>query len=159
MIRISTRGKYWRRYYNPLKLKISFVISECKVISPHVFSKRRLTSLCAYRPVAHKNVIYNCRILIYNGKILLIRPKMWLANDGNYRELRWFTPWMKERETEEHWLPRIIKEVTGQVSPDQSCSNPQANSLYSDDCTLWRCRSFNLGYLHRSRNVRRTLHP
>ena len=68
-----------------------------------------------YRPVVHKNVIYNCRIIIHNGKILLIRPKMWLANNGNYRELRYFTPWMKHRETEDHYLPRIIQAVTGQI--------------------------------------------
>jgi NAD+ synthase (glutamine-hydrolysing) len=36
-------------------------------------------------------VLYNCRIIILNGKILLIRPKLWLANDGNYREERFFT--------------------------------------------------------------------
>lgn len=30
-------------------------------------------------------------------KILLIRPKMALANEGNYRELRWFTPWTRSR--------------------------------------------------------------
>ncbi|KZS94636.1 glutamine-dependent NAD synthetase with GAT domain-containing protein [Sistotremastrum niveocremeum HHB9708] len=66
-------------------------------------------------PVIHKNVIYNCRIIIHNGKILLIRPKMWLANNGNYRELRYFTPWMKHRQTEEHYLPRMIQKLTGQV--------------------------------------------
>ena len=27
------------------------------------------------------------------GKIVGIRPKIYLANDGNYREMRWFTPW------------------------------------------------------------------
>lgn len=68
------------------------------------------------RPVVHKNVIYNCRILIYSGRILLIRPKMWMANDGNYRELRFFTPWMRPRETEDHHLPRIIREVTMQTT-------------------------------------------
>ena len=36
-------------------------------------------------PVNHRGVRYNCRILIYNAQILLIRPKLWLANDGNYR--------------------------------------------------------------------------
>ena len=66
-------------------------------------------------PVIHKNVIYNCRVIIFDGKILLIRPKMWLANDGNYRELRFFTPWMKSRQTEDHFLPRMIKDITGQV--------------------------------------------
>lgn len=76
---------------------------------------RHILIVLARRPVVHKNVIYNCRIIIHNGKILLIRPKMWLANNGNYRELRYFTPWMKHRETEDHYLPRIIQSVTGQV--------------------------------------------
>ncbi|KAH8927037.1 glutamine-dependent NAD(+) synthetase with GAT domain-containing protein [Atractiella rhizophila] len=67
-------------------------------------------------PVNHKNVIYNCRIIVFNGKILLIRPKMWMANSGNYRELRWFTPWGKHRQVEDTFLPRMIKEVTGQTT-------------------------------------------
>ncbi|KAK7466402.1 glutamine-dependent NAD(+) synthetase [Stygiomarasmius scandens] len=66
-------------------------------------------------PVVHKNTIYNCRVIIHNRKILLIRPKMWLANDGNYRELRYFTPWHKHRQWEDHFLPRIIQAVTKQV--------------------------------------------
>lgn len=41
---------------------------------------------------------------------------MWLANDGNYRELRFFTPWQKHRQWEDHFLPRIIQAVTKQVS-------------------------------------------
>ena len=68
-----------------------------------------------HRPVMHKNVIYNCRVIVHNRQILLIRPKMWLANDGNYRELRYFTPWLKHRQWEDHYLPRIVKAVTGQV--------------------------------------------
>ena len=39
-------------------------------------------------PVTHRNVRYNCRIISYNKRILLIRPKLSLANDGNYREMR-----------------------------------------------------------------------
>ncbi|OCB85527.1 glutamine-dependent NAD synthetase with GAT domain-containing protein [Sanghuangporus baumii] len=66
-------------------------------------------------PVTHKNVIYNCRIIVYNHKILMIRPKMWLANDGNYRELRYFTPWAKQRQVEDHYLPRMIQNITKQV--------------------------------------------
>ncbi|KAF9052331.1 glutamine-dependent NAD synthetase with GAT domain-containing protein [Hymenopellis radicata] len=66
-------------------------------------------------PIMHKNVIYNCRVIIHDRKIVLIRPKMWLANNGNYRELRYFTPWMKPRQYEEHYLPRIIHAVTNQV--------------------------------------------
>ncbi|KAM0786312.1 glutamine-dependent NAD(+) synthetase [Microbotryomycetes sp. NB124-2] len=67
-------------------------------------------------PIMHKNVIYNCRVIIHDRKILLIRPKMWMANDGNYRELRWFTPWTKEKQTEEFWLPRMVATVTGQTT-------------------------------------------
>ncbi|GAA5985841.1 hypothetical protein JCM11641_005317 [Rhodosporidiobolus odoratus] len=67
-------------------------------------------------PVVHKNVIYNARIIIFNRKILLIRPKMWLANDGNYRELRWFSPWMKHKQTEDFFLPKMIADATGQVT-------------------------------------------
>jgi NAD+ synthase (glutamine-hydrolysing) len=67
------------------------------------------------RPVIHKNVIYNCRVIIHDKKILLIRPKMWLANNGNYRELRYFTPWAKHRQCEDHFLPRIVQTVTKQV--------------------------------------------
>lgn len=63
----------------------------------------------------HKNVIYNCRIIVHNKQILLIRPKMWMANDGNYRELRFFTAWAKHQQWEDHFLPRIIQAVTKQV--------------------------------------------
>jgi hypothetical protein len=30
---------------------------------------------------------------VLDGKILLLRPKMYLANDGNYRETRYFATW------------------------------------------------------------------
>ncbi|KAL7418938.1 glutamine-dependent NAD(+) synthetase [Cryptotrichosporon argae] len=66
-------------------------------------------------PIMHKSSTYNCRVIIYGGKIVMIRPKMWMANDGNYRELRHFTPWAKHRQTEQHALPGIIREVTGQT--------------------------------------------
>ncbi|KZT25242.1 glutamine-dependent NAD(+) synthetase with GAT domain-containing protein [Neolentinus lepideus HHB14362 ss-1] len=66
-------------------------------------------------PIVHKNVIYNCRVIIHDHNILLIRPKMWLANDGNYRELRYFTPWAKHRQWEDHYLPRMIQKITDQV--------------------------------------------
>ena len=32
-----------------------------------------------------------------HSKIYLIRPKLFLAMGGNYREARWFTPWTKIR--------------------------------------------------------------
>ncbi|XP_069581843.1 glutamine-dependent NAD(+) synthetase-like [Brachyistius frenatus] len=65
-------------------------------------------------PIMHHNVRYNCRVLFLNRRILLIRPKMAMANHGNYRELRWFSPWRQRRQVEEYFLPRMIQEVTGQ---------------------------------------------
>ncbi|CAD5118597.1 DgyrCDS7283 [Dimorphilus gyrociliatus] len=62
----------------------------------------------------HKNVAYNCRVYFLNKKLLLIRPKLRLCNDGNYREGRWFTPWMKFRQVEDFHLPRLIRDITGQ---------------------------------------------
>lgn len=62
----------------------------------------------------HRNVRYNCRVIFLNRKILLIRPKMALANEGNYRELRWFTPWTRSRQTEEYVLPRMLQDLTKQ---------------------------------------------
>jgi NAD+ synthase (glutamine-hydrolysing) len=62
----------------------------------------------------HKSVKYNCRVIIADGKIVMIRPKMFLANDGNYRELRFFTPWTP-RKVEQYYLPRMISKITNQV--------------------------------------------
>ena len=42
-------------------------------------------------PVLHDGVRYNCRVIVSNRRILLIRPKVALADGGNYRESRWFT--------------------------------------------------------------------
>lgn len=99
------------------------------------------------RPIVHKSVCYNCRVIIHNGKILLIRPKMWLANDGNYRELRYFTPWMKHRQTEDHYLPRMIQAITRQVI--SHCVDEQ-NTTYSPSGqgTIWRCCYQYSGHLH-----------
>ncbi|KAK9448379.1 uncharacterized protein V1518DRAFT_375002 [Limtongia smithiae] len=69
-------------------------------------------------PVMHRNVRYNCRILSYNKQVLLIRPKLWLANDGNYREMRYFTPWLRPCHVEKYSLPRMIAEITGQHEVD-----------------------------------------
>ncbi|PVG04706.1 glutamine-dependent NAD(+) synthetase with GAT domain-containing protein [Serendipita vermifera] len=92
------------------------VLHSWEILAQILVSEETVDIVCDIgMPVIHKNVIYNCRIIIYNKKILLIRPKMWLANDGNYREMRYFTSWAKHRQTEEHYLPRMIQQVTGQV--------------------------------------------
>lgn len=43
-------------------------------------------------PVMHRNSRFNCRIICLDGKILLIRPKLWLANDGRslFVDTEWF---------------------------------------------------------------------
>ncbi|KAM6158912.1 glutamine-dependent NAD(+) synthetase [Rhynchocyon petersi] len=65
-------------------------------------------------PVMHRNVRYNCRVIFLNRRILLIRPKMALANAGNYREMRWFSPWSQSRQVEEYLLPRMLRDLTKQ---------------------------------------------
>mmetsp|Transcript_44331 Transcript_44331/g.43020 ORF Transcript_44331/g.43020 Transcript_44331/m.43020 type:complete len:416 (+) Transcript_44331:263-1510(+) len=65
-------------------------------------------------PIHHKNTLYNCRVICLNQKILLIRPKLNLADGNNYREARWFTPWLKPRAVEEFYLNNTIAQITGQ---------------------------------------------
>ncbi len=64
----------------------------------------------------HRNVRYNCRVFILNGKILFIRPKLFLALDGNYREERWFSAWHHKRVVEDYTLPEEIRKITGTKS-------------------------------------------
>ncbi|KAM3876874.1 glutamine-dependent NAD(+) synthetase [Diretmus argenteus] len=95
-------------------------------------------------PVMHHTVRYNCRVLFLNRKILLIRPKMVMANNGNYRELRWFSPWNQLRRVEEYFLPRMIQEVTGQDTvPFGDCVLSTTDTcIGSEICAeLWNPRS------------------
>jgi NAD+ synthase (glutamine-hydrolysing) len=56
--------------------------------------------LCDFgMPVLKDGVRYNCRILCYNRTILLIRPKTDLADQGNYRESRYFTAYSSHTTT------------------------------------------------------------
>lgn len=36
-------------------------------------------------PIIHRGVRYNCRVYLREGQVLLIRPKLSMADDGNYR--------------------------------------------------------------------------
>jgi NAD+ synthase (glutamine-hydrolysing) len=65
-------------------------------------------------PVIHAGVRYNCRVFVLNRQIVLIRPKLCLANDGNYRETRWFTAWQHPKKVEQHRLPMSVVSVTSQ---------------------------------------------
>uniref|UniRef100_A0A3Q3S4G5 Glutamine-dependent NAD(+) synthetase n=1 Tax=Mastacembelus armatus TaxID=205130 RepID=A0A3Q3S4G5_9TELE len=95
-------------------------------------------------PIMHHNVRYNCRVLFLNRKILLIRPKMLMANYGNYREMRWFSPWNQLRKVEEYFLPRMIQEVTGQDTvPFGDCVlSTKDTCIGTEICAeLWNPRS------------------
>ncbi|KAE8647836.1 glutamine-dependent NAD(+) synthetase isoform X2 [Cucumis sativus] len=67
-------------------------------------------------PVIKDSERYNCQIMCYNRKIIMIRPKMWLANDGNYRELRWFTAWKLKDKLVDFQLPKDVAEALSQTS-------------------------------------------
>ncbi|XP_057192116.1 glutamine-dependent NAD(+) synthetase [Triplophysa rosa] len=95
-------------------------------------------------PVMHHNVRYNCRVIFLNKKILLIRPKMLLANYGNNREFRWFSPWSQPRRVEEYFLPRMIQDVTGQstVPFGDGVLSTKDTCIGSEICAeLWNPRS------------------
>jgi predicted amidohydrolase len=61
------------------------VMLECRLSAGDIVTSAY--QIDGHRPMTHKNNNYNCRVIIYKGKILLIRPKMWMANDGNYVRL------------------------------------------------------------------------
>ncbi len=63
----------------------------------------------------HTHNRFNCRIFCLNGQILLIRPKTYLANDGNYREGRYFTSWKRRGGVESHRLSPILATASGQA--------------------------------------------
>ena len=65
-------------------------------------------------PVRHKGNPFNARVIALNKKIIAIRPKIWLCNDGNYREMRYFAAW-KVRRVETYTLPDVIQDIEGQV--------------------------------------------
>ena len=67
-------------------------------------------------PIFHKSAAYNCSIWMLNSKIILIRPKMFLANDGNYREMRYFSGWNNISKMDQYVLPPMIQKLTNQYN-------------------------------------------
>eukprot|EP00877_Chromochloris_zofingiensis_P008972 jgi/Chrzof1/4328/Cz14g08310.t1 len=59
-------------------------------------------------PALHRGVLYNCRVILLNRQVLMIRPKLHLANDGNYRETRYFASWKHRGVVEQHMLPEEL---------------------------------------------------
>lgn len=68
-------------------------------------------------PVLHRHVPYNARIFILNREILLIRPKLDLADYGNYREPRWFRAWNRKRPLEQFFIPPELQSVCRNKDP------------------------------------------
>lgn len=65
-------------------------------------------------PINFSSSLYNCRVLIYLGKILFIRAKTSLAREGNYREERYFEAWKKGVGIIPYELPHFVAEQLDQ---------------------------------------------
>ena len=61
-------------------------------------------------PIQHRGCSYNSRVLALNGEVLAIRPKLDLCNDGNFREMRYFSPWPRGR-VDDYTLPEVIQQL------------------------------------------------
>ena len=76
--------------------------------------------------------LFNCRVLVLNRKVLLIRPKISLCNDGNYREkrhelshhernrligfcFRYYTAWKAGQLIHDYRLPSLLDDVCTSV--------------------------------------------
>jgi NAD+ synthase (glutamine-hydrolysing) len=66
-------------------------------------------------PIIHRSIRYNCRVYCLNRKIILIRPKMFLADDGNYREGRWFASWNGTNGLQEYLIPAKFQAILQQT--------------------------------------------
>lgn len=67
--------------------------------------------LCEFgMPVIWRNTLYNTRVWVLNGQILLIRPKVEMAHGGCNRENRWFKGWNFGRKLFDFDLPQEFTE-------------------------------------------------
>jgi NAD+ synthase (glutamine-hydrolysing) len=89
-------------------------------------------------PALHRGVLYNCRILILNREVILVRPKLYLADDGNYREPRWFRAWPRDRPVESFALPSSVRAA----SASHTATAPIGPAIVQcDDGTAIACES------------------
>lgn len=72
-------------------------------------------------PIMRGSSLYNCRLIMFKGKVLLIRPKIDLAKTGLYREERWFTAWPRDAAPVWYSLPPVISKITGQTHVPFGC--------------------------------------
>lgn len=85
-------------------------------------------------PVLHRGTRYNARIICKDGKILLIRPKLYLAQEGNYREMRYFTPWNRPAYCEKYEL-RELPEACLKLQGSKTCLIGDG-IVEASDCTI-----------------------
>jgi NAD+ synthase (glutamine-hydrolysing) len=89
------------------------------------------TLLCDFgMPLLYNGCRYNCRVLCYNHRILTVRPKSALADDGNYREPRWFTAFQggNNNQPENFPIPHwVLEEVQGRGLGDHPSHVPFGN--------------------------------
>lgn len=100
-------------------------------------------------PVQHCGCSFNARLIALNGTVLAIRPKLDLCNDGNFREMRYFTPWPRER-VEKFRLPDVIRKLPAK---QESCLIGEVSfqtldaSFVSETCEeLWTPNSPHIKY-------------
>ena len=67
-------------------------------------------------PIYYRSSAYNCKVLLLEGKIIAIRPKIFMADGQNYRESRYFSNYKPKKDNmlEEFLLPEFIEEINGQ---------------------------------------------
>jgi len=68
-------------------------------------------------PVTFRGARYNCRAYLLNGKLIGVRPKCYLAMEGNYREARYFTAW--DRNSDNGLLRIDLKSRAGPKKPTE----------------------------------------
>lgn len=63
-------------------------------------------------PWLHREVLYNAVVVCLNGEIWHVCPKTAMADDGNYREGQFFTPWNPSRGIEKTQIPVELHTAT-----------------------------------------------
>mmetsp|Transcript_78360 Transcript_78360/g.153838 ORF Transcript_78360/g.153838 Transcript_78360/m.153838 type:complete len:795 (+) Transcript_78360:17-2401(+) len=101
-------------------------------------------------PILHNNVRYNCRVFCLNRKIVLIRPKISLADDGNYREKRFFASWdHTDKALHDHLLSDLLRKITNQTVVPMGIGiiATEETTIASEMCEeLWTVRSPHISY-------------
>lgn len=101
-------------------------------------------------PIMFNNVRYNCRVYCFNRKILLIRPKCFLADDGNYRERRYFSTWnIENTKLSDFVLSDILRRATGQyiVPIGVAVISTRETRIAAEVCEeLWAPRSPHINF-------------